>query len=781
MVKKYNSANAFQNIMLYSGKKTKKELRLIKKFPYSDFDGDKYINSADCRPANKNRDVWYDPRTWPIFQPPVPQVGAPVITPSEAVAGAKGIVVTGTPMAQVPSAPVPSGGVVGGVPSGAGGVPGQPTTQKTEVEGGIITKSMDIYGNLPYWFYTSQPQPIGTHEAYLKTLDKQKLKLGEISTKTPSGVVSVYDKPFKQDIKMKLYEKYYKLKTEPIKTLKGYGTGALAGFWNVVYNVPATAFKESLTPVQYEKLKKGVYEEYKYEPYPTKKTLETTKVIGMTEAEKEGLVYGYSKYAVEVKTSQINRELLTESKNISDKEYNKYLDKQNEIQMLINQEKISYEEGNSRNTKAFEEFNKNYNEQFTPIYKQKVKEAEEYGEEISKKYAFKQALVELPIYAGIGFGLGVIGGVSKTAGTAIGVLGATSLAINLPEITAPILQKDVYTLGTLGVTTAAFVGGGIAGARIGSGVKAKYVEEVKINEAIKNSKVVTKIPRDVTSTSKLKEIGIDLNGNKYFKDYIDKGYTLREYTSKLVSTNTATSKYLPKVEGHYIEVLGRNGEVIERISLGKVLIDYKGKVYSRNTISNAIGKIEGDTAKYYSRNIVLETTKKGKAVQYLEFLEESKLTKLEKEKWGRKIKGEAKIDILKEVEKPKLKDITQLETIGKPTPKSVGKIFENLVGGKEYGRADILYRQKIRKGKIKIVKGAGDTTQFLIGSKMIDTGKGVAVFKRTYPKVKTKMSRFFIEEPKYKTPKIKPTKSYISQKLEMPEPLRMEAYTKAFL
>jgi hypothetical protein len=53
MSSKYpNVAIAFSNLMLGLPRRTAREKRLIKKYPYRDFDKDGIINIADCKPYN---------------------------------------------------------------------------------------------------------------------------------------------------------------------------------------------------------------------------------------------------------------------------------------------------------------------------------------------------------------------------------------------------------------------------------------------------------------------------------------------------------------------------------------------------------------------------------------------------------------------------------------------------------------------------------------------------------------------------------------------------------
>jgi len=525
--------------------------------------------------------------------------------------------------------------------------------------------------------------------------------------------------------------------------------------------------EQAYVPTTKELLKKG--KEVSYYTRPT--MVEGKIVVAGTPIVATGKPTAGEKFAVE--TIQEDVRLMNEvdftSKQViyeqSGKAQNEIDAIFNDVQDRVSKGTISVERGNRILATEQEIINTKYNKIANEDFSNKLKYIEgmsdERRKELEKDYKKAIALsIGQKVVAG---GLSIASWTIPFAGPVLKVADITKMSLEAPELATSLYKEPLATITDISPYIA---GGMIAGGAI-AGLKGKYVEEPKIREAIDKSYARTKYI-DITKEGLIKQLTIDATLKQQLKTQLDMGNIIRSYTTNLVAKSTAHSKYLPKVEGKYIEVLTRDGRLLERINLGKVVSEYQKKVYSNYAISHALGKLEGDTAVYYTRTAILAkakpslrepivTSEQARVTKYYETLEKVQLK--ESKRFGRifGLKGEAEVKILKEIEKPKPSDITKLykvpEQFKQAPTEQINRLMLGWKKAKAYGKAEIEYIGGVVKGEVTILKRtAGDVSSFLIGTKKTIIGKGRAVFERVLPKEKVvkPMKPFQLTKPEAK-------------------------------
>jgi hypothetical protein len=770
---KQNTAIAFSNLMLGNPKRTIRERRLIKKSPYGDFDKDKIINIADCKPYNKKKhitagDIYsqqfakgtpqnpsyvagqgYVGTSLDYLIPPTSFPQSVPCFPTQSVA----------PPPAFPTTPSAFGGVGStGRVSGSGGGSYNPTTQTYTSPTGVQQSVAQSY------------VPIGTKIEEVKPVaPSDKLGLG-------TSIVTAY-KPFTAAELVEIKEIEKQSKTE----------AARQKLREIASRIQSPAF--NLLPTWREtKVPETIIVK---EKYPTKSTI-ITKVPNLSELYSMGFVEAAGQMELGGAGVQIQSNLNIISQREAERIGNEIITKA--------QEKINSKQGQFKTQEEADEFikqiNKEAEEKFysrhTAALTSYVKKATEKSEAESKRISAKMSkLIDkrdyIPALAG-GLLTGVAyGGLSVLAPpvgwTLIGVAGAQALT-SVPETIKYAKQQPLTFAASLGGTLAGGLAGGIAGAKI----KNVYITQPRIKAAIENSRAVSPY-KDLTLTRQLKELKISNEGLRDLQTHLDKGNSIRLFNTKLVAKSTAEKEYLPNVKGKFIEVLSRDGRVIERINLGNTITKYKGKTFSSQSISDAVGKLEGDTAKYYTRTLITQVKKgKVKPIQYYETLEKVQLKEQQKVGLYQKLRGEAEVKMIREVQKPKPADITQTLKLGKPTEFQVDKFLAGWGKAKPYGKAQIEYAGKTLKARTKIIKQnlpeSMDYTSYLIPSKKFEMGKGLSIFERTMQEMKLsrKMKSWDINKMTELKPIIyKTAKAAKIAEPVMPEPFRMEAYIKAFV
>jgi len=583
-----------------------------------------------------------------------------------------------------------------------------------------------------------------------------------VSLYSPEGFASPREELTKAE-KLRLYFK--KLKEKPIETIKGGGEKVLETVGKAITFIPEVQ-REALRKEQTEEYKRGRWITEPTIGIPTGKGTVSVKKVERVKPEKLpfvdiGVVQKRREKELEFEAGKIYEE-------VAEKLKGKYLKKSEELKEKY-QEKINKGENYYKITKEFRENIDKLNKQYisevekkaTPKIKKLEKKETKYLTELSKKLARSQAIALAPTFAGIGAALGFVGGLVPAVGYGLGAYGAASTITSIPEVTKVVSERDITTLGTMGISAGSIMMGAGIGGYAGAKIRGKLIEAPKIRGAINRAKVKTKYTQ-ILSDKKIKELQLTPSKEYYIRNLMDKGYILRKAEAKLLATNPKDAKYLPNVKSRFVEVVGRDGKIIERISLGNVITEHKGKVFSSDVYSEAIGKLSKGTKTEFIRTLV---AKRGKVKprEYYEFLETSRPIKEVKKGKIRLIKGEAEIDILKKIKKPTMKDITKIYKIGKPTEAQISKFLEEMrAKGKPYGKAEIIYAGRKIGKKTRLLYGIGDISTkwqgFITEKYGVEYGKGVSFFQKIIKvkkkKVPTKPWDFKIQKVRMRKPKI---------------------------
>lgn len=340
--------------------------------------------------------------------------------------------------------------------------------------------------------------------------------------------------------------------------------------------------------------------------FPKRETLEF-KPEFLTDEEIKAQTFGGG---LDVLSQQRVRETKVELGNIANSESDKLLpsfqkraqDKTNELQKKVNAGKISVEEANIELTNFTDKLNKEFQNQ---IQKKLDKESKLLSDEINKEITdafkrnqIKRELLLLPVTIATGFALGFAGGISPVIAGGLTAFGLTQVAKATPIVVTAVKTGDVQTLGAIGVQVTGFAIGGLIGAKIGG----KFIQSVKISNAIKRANVRSEITaRDLEVLRKLK---LPPQLRSEIKTLIDRGFSIRLVETKLIARSLADGKILPDVRGRFLEIVNRQGKVVDVISIGTVISRVGNKVFSQDIISESVGKIEGTKSQFVTRSII---------------------------------------------------------------------------------------------------------------------------------------------------------------------------------
>ncbi len=277
-------------------------------------------------------------------------------------------------------------------------------------------------------------------------------------------------------------------------------------------------------------------------------------------------------------------------------------DKSIELQNKVNARKISVEDANIELNEFFDKLNKEYIDSIEKVVDKKAGELTiEINKEITdafKRNAIKRELILLTATIPTGFALGFLGGLSPVIAAGLGVFGAIQVVKTAPIVVTAVKTGDIQTLGSIGIQAGGFAIGGFIGAKIGG----KLIQSRQIKNAIQRARIKSKIiARDIEVLRKLK-LPPELQAE--IKTLIDKGFSVRVVETKLIASNLADGKIIPDVRGRFIEIVNRDGVVVDVISIGSVVSVVKGKIYSQDIISESVGKIEGQKVQFVTRSII---------------------------------------------------------------------------------------------------------------------------------------------------------------------------------
>ena len=152
-------------------------------------------------------------------------------------------------------------------------------------------------------------------------------------------------------------------------------------------------------------------------------------------------------------------------------------------------------------------------------------------------------------------------------------------------------------------TTAGLVGGITGGLAVGGARFGKLnIDRLKINRAIDNAILIPK-RAGITIEKAIKKYKIDKNEIPEIKELASRSVEIREVTVKLKGITPEDRKLIPKVEGKFLEFIGSDGRIIEVVSLGKIGFELKGKVYSRDVLQRAGGRLDEANREIFVRTI----------------------------------------------------------------------------------------------------------------------------------------------------------------------------------
>lgn len=343
-------------------------------------------------------------------------------------------------------------------------------------------------------------------------------------------------------------------------------------------------------------------------PYQKKGTAVVTGVTPYTEEELLSLPFGagenvflerqesLTQFKIEEEAEKIAQDLLPTYQELAQKQAD-------EIQNSISRGDLTYEQGQEKLqdyvSNLETKFSQEVSTKVQPYSEQLSKETGEILTQAAKKRIISDTLATAPIMAATGFGLGLLGAVSKPVAAVSGILGGAIAVKEAPAIFEMARAGEYEGLVGAGISLGAFAGGGYAGARVGGNLKSSS----EVSDAIQRARIQT-TSSAANFDALVKQLKLSDAAKLEIKTLVDRGYTLRLLKAGLVAATSSDAKLLPNVQGRLIEVVGRDGRVVERVAIGRFFAQsQKGKTFSRDVLNRAVGKLEGNKALYYNRII----------------------------------------------------------------------------------------------------------------------------------------------------------------------------------
>ncbi len=495
---------------------------------------------------------------------------------------------------------------------------------------------------------------------------------------------------------------------EPIFGVRPEAKSAFEAIGKVVA-FPREIIVESLTEEERKIAKVGVFipTDISQIEFPKMETLKFEPKF-LTEKEIKGQLFGGGLDILqqrrvrqaEFKLEQLGREEFRKFNEVSNVKINK---KFNELQKKVVNKKLTAEESNNQLIDFTDKINKENNKKLKELIdKESDKLSKEINKEITdadKKNFIKRELALFGLTVATGAVLGFGAAVSPIIAGGLAVFGAIETGkIVVPTFEA-IKTKDIQVLGATAIQITGFAIGGGIGAKFGG----KFIQNTKIRPAIERSQVETIVKSK--NLDILKQFKFPKEFELEIKTLIDKGFSVRVIETKLRASRIADSKFLPDVRGRFIEILTRDGRIIETISIGEVLASTPKKTFSRQIISESIGKVTGEKSLISTRSIIGKLKgDKFKPLQEFVTVQETQLTGREKlTPFEQQIRSETTTFLVEKLTKKQLKK----QKVFKPD--DFGDILgtnKDLIGGKilEGGRIpksqlDIFLKEQKRVGK----------------------------------------------------------------------------------
>lgn len=201
--------------------------------------------------------------------------------------------------------------------------------------------------------------------------------------------------------------------------------------------------------------------------------------------------------------------------------------------------------------------------------------------------------------------LGLLGGLVPPvgAGLAIGFGASTYTQVQSGDLQRS-FQADPY--GTIALGGAGLVSGVIGGG-VGSAVRTKLTAptQVQIDSALQRTKIVQKSVA-TNAQGVIKQFDLPEGTQQYLRSIEDQGGSIRAIQYKLDKSRLRGKdrEIIPDARANVIEVVSRDGNVIERIALDTIEVKTaRGKVINRGAIEKTIGVIDGDVQKSVTRTV----------------------------------------------------------------------------------------------------------------------------------------------------------------------------------
>lgn len=143
----------------------------------------------------------------------------------------------------------------------------------------------------------------------------------------------------------------------------------------------------------------------------------------------------------------------------------------------------------------------------------------------------------------------------------------------------------------------------------GGKVLGKIIPNKRLTGAIDRSFVSSKTTGEgVDILRKYKSVNVKVADD--LKTLTDKGFRIREIEQKLVATSTKDAKIIPNVRSRFVEVVNREGRVVEVVRVGEFVIETGTKTYTQNILSQALGKVSEGKTQMFQRTLRAKPIKK---------------------------------------------------------------------------------------------------------------------------------------------------------------------------
>lgn len=201
------------------------------------------------------------------------------------------------------------------------------------------------------------------------------------------------------------------------------------------------------------------------------------------------------------------------------------------------------------------------------------------------------------------------GDIMRAGAYAIPIYGTSLLAADIystakdsPSIAKFAMEnpREFVTESAASLITFGLVGGGV------SGIK-RAVRKPKIEMAINEAERVIKT-KGMVKEKDFARLSISKEAKAEIEQLHSQGYSIRKADITL-RPKKGLEKYTPKVKGEIVEVVNREGKVVERISSGKIKAELKGQKISQDLFAKSVMKLEeGGSIRGYTE--VVQSQKK---------------------------------------------------------------------------------------------------------------------------------------------------------------------------